>query len=74
MDGIRDWRALPLTFGARLSLPHCTRYPLGSSILLQPDGAVFTTSQGKPVEEPYAAERIGPNGPLLLQDFHLIDV
>lgn len=36
--------------------------------------AVFTTSQGKPVEEPYAAERLGPNGPLLLQDFNLIDI
>lgn len=24
--------------------------------------------------EPYAAERLGPNGPLLLQDFNLIDI
>ncbi|ORY91583.1 catalase [Leucosporidium creatinivorum] len=40
----------------------------------KPDGAVFTTSQGKPVQEPYAAERLGVNGPLLLQDFNLIDI
>ncbi|KAI5475895.1 hypothetical protein MNV49_000728 [Pseudohyphozyma bogoriensis] len=40
----------------------------------KPDGAVYTTSQGAPVQEPYAAERIGLNGPLLLQDFNLIDV
>ncbi|KAK4702110.1 catalase, partial [Phenoliferia sp. Uapishka_3] len=38
------------------------------------DGATYTTSQGAPVTEPYAAERVGPNGPLLLQDFHLIDL
>ncbi|KAM0756085.1 catalase-domain-containing protein [Meredithblackwellia eburnea MCA 4105] len=43
-------------------------------IFNKPDGAVYTTSQGKPVQEPYAAEKIGPNGPLLLQDFNLIDL
>ncbi|KAI0338405.1 catalase [Trametopsis cervina] len=37
------------------------------------DGAVFTTSNGAPVAEPYAAQRVGSNGPLLLQDFNLID-
>lgn len=31
------------------------------------DHAVFTTSNGAPVAEPYAAQRIGLNGPLLLQ-------
>jgi catalase len=35
---------------------------------------VYTTSQGRPITEPYASERIGENGPLLLQDFHLIDL
>ncbi|GBE84665.1 catalase [Sparassis latifolia] len=38
------------------------------------DGAVYTTSTGAPVGEPYAAERIGGLGPLLLQDFHHIDL
>jgi len=38
------------------------------------DGATYTTSVGGPVAEPYANERIGSNGPLLLQDFHLIDL
>ncbi|KAG6335420.1 hypothetical protein ID866_3667 [Astraeus odoratus] len=38
------------------------------------DGAVYTTSNGAPVAEPYAAQRIGNFGPLLLQDFHHIDL
>ncbi|EKM53322.1 uncharacterized protein PHACADRAFT_259598 [Phanerochaete carnosa HHB-10118-sp] len=37
------------------------------------DKAVYTTSSGAPVAEPYAAQRVGNNGPLLLQDFSLID-
>ncbi|TFK92470.1 catalase [Polyporus arcularius HHB13444] len=36
--------------------------------------AVYTTSTGAPVSQPYAAQRIGKYGPLLLQDFHHIDV
>lgn len=31
------------------------------------DGAVYTASNGAPVKEPYAAERVGTFGPLLLQ-------
>lgn len=31
------------------------------------DGAVYTTSNGAPVAEPYAAQRAGLHGPLLLQ-------
>ncbi|KIJ60733.1 hypothetical protein HYDPIDRAFT_31956 [Hydnomerulius pinastri MD-312] len=38
------------------------------------DGAVYTTSTGAPVGEPYAAQRLGTVGPLLLQDFHHIDL
>ncbi|KAF8634071.1 hypothetical protein AX17_004333 [Amanita inopinata Kibby_2008] len=38
------------------------------------DGAVYTTSSGAPVSEPYAAQRAGLHGPLLLQDFHHIDL
>ncbi|KAF8128419.1 catalase [Boletus edulis] len=38
------------------------------------DGAVYTTSNGAPVAEPYAAQRIGTTGPLLLQDFHHLDL
>ncbi|GJC86694.1 peroxisomal catalase [Colletotrichum liriopes] len=34
----------------------------------------YTTSNGAPVENPQAWQRIGPQGPLLLQDFHLIDL
>jgi hypothetical protein len=36
--------------------------------------AVYTTSNGRPVFNPEASDRIGTNGPLLLQDFHLIDL
>lgn len=35
---------------------------------------VYTTSNGCPVTDPYAAQRVGTNGPLLLQDFHLLDL
>ncbi|KAF8493591.1 catalase [Gautieria morchelliformis] len=38
------------------------------------DGAVYTTSNGAPVTEPYAASKLGSHGPLLLQDFHHIDL
>lgn len=31
------------------------------------DGALYTTSTGAPVERPYAAERVGKHGPLLIQ-------
>ncbi|GAA5948815.1 hypothetical protein JCM10213_008692 [Rhodosporidiobolus nylandii] len=44
-----------------------------TEVFQKPDLATFTTSQGRPVQEPYAAERAGRNGPLLLQDFNLID-
>lgn len=35
---------------------------------------VYTTSNGCPVMNPEASVRIGEDGPLLLQDFHLIDL
>ena len=35
---------------------------------------LYTTSNGCPVENPEKYQRIGNNGPLLLQDFHLIDL
>lgn len=34
---------------------------------------IYSSSNGQPVSDPHAYERIGSNGPLLLQDFHLID-
>ncbi len=34
----------------------------------------YTASNGCPVENPEEYQRIGQNGPLLLQDFHLIDL
>lgn len=38
------------------------------------DGATYTASNGAPVPHPYASQRAGNNGGLLLQDFHLIDL
>lgn len=43
-------------------------------ILTSKDEAVYTTSNGAPVAKPYGAQKIGRNGPLLLQDFHHIDL
>lgn len=34
---------------------------------------VYTTSNGAPIGNPQGWQRTGPMGPLLLQDFHLID-
>ena len=36
--------------------------------------ALYTTSNGNPGFNPEASQRVGTNGPLLLQDFHLIDL
>lgn len=36
--------------------------------------ALYTTSNGVPWPHPYETQRVGENGPLLLQDFHLIDL
>ncbi|KAI9824325.1 MAG: peroxisomal catalase A [Sarea resinae] len=35
---------------------------------------VYTTSNGCPIMNPQTAQRVGDDGPLLLQDFHLIDL
>lgn len=35
---------------------------------------IYSTSNGVPMPHPYEAQRAGLNGPLLLQDFHLIDL
>ncbi|KAK5192677.1 hypothetical protein LTR92_007852 [Exophiala xenobiotica] len=35
---------------------------------------LYATSNGVPMPHPYETQRCGENGPLLLQDFHLIDL
>jgi len=35
---------------------------------------IYTTSNGVPYPHPYEVQRVGDNGPLLLQDFHLVDL
>jgi len=41
---------------------------------LKSTDALYTTSNGVPMPHPYETQRVGENGPLLLQDFHLIDL
>lgn len=41
---------------------------------LKSEQTVYTTSNGVPMPHPYMAQRAGLDGPLLLQDFHLIDL
>lgn len=36
--------------------------------------SVYTTTNGVPMPHPYMTQRAGVDGPLLLQDFHLIDL
>ncbi|KAL8788039.1 MAG: hypothetical protein Q9195_007505 [Heterodermia aff. obscurata] len=38
------------------------------------EDVLYTTSNGVPMPHPYETQRVGTNGPLLLQDFHLIDL
>lgn len=45
-----------------------------ASTLRYSEKPVYTTSNGCPVQHPEEFQRIGQNGPLLLQDFHLIDL
>ncbi|KAA8915141.1 hypothetical protein TRICI_002710 [Trichomonascus ciferrii] len=40
----------------------------------KPGVPLYTTSNGCPMSNPYSAQRIGQDGPLLLQDHHLIDL
>jgi len=35
---------------------------------------LYATSNGVPMPHPYETQRVGENGPLLLQDFHLVDL
>lgn len=45
-----------------------------TQVLSQAAGNVYTTSNGRPVTYATASQTVGPNGPILLQDFHLIDL
>jgi catalase len=51
-----------LLFSTTISYPMPSQQTFSSK-----DGAVYTTSNGAPVIEPYAASKLGSNGPLLLQ-------
>lgn len=64
----------PVCHGIHLLL-HCNilTYPLLGTYRYN-EAPVYTTSNGCPVMNPETSQRIGPNGPLLLQDFHLIDL
>ena len=49
-------------------------YDKPASTFKYSEAPVYTASNGTPVANPEAYQRIGQNGPLLLQDFHLIDL
>lgn len=36
--------------------------------------SIYTTSNGRPITFPTASMRVGNNGPILLEDYHLIDL
>jgi catalase len=38
------------------------------------EDVIYTTSNGVPYPHPYEVQRVGDSGPLLLQDFHLVDL
>ncbi|KAK1065694.1 hypothetical protein LTR74_007732 [Friedmanniomyces endolithicus] len=38
------------------------------------EDTVYVAGNGAPYPHPYEAQRVGENGPLLLQDFHLVDL
>lgn len=38
------------------------------------EDVVYTTANGVPYPHPYEVQRVGENGPLLLQDHHLVDL
>ncbi|KAK7530419.1 CAT1 catalase [Phyllosticta citricarpa] len=38
------------------------------------EDTLYCTSNGAPYPHPYETQRVGENGPLLLQDFHLVDL
>ncbi|KAK6068280.1 peroxisomal catalase [Seiridium cupressi] len=59
------------TFAAHTS-DHFTSYETDRQSKSQ--DAIYATSNGVPMPHPYESQRVGENGPLLLQDFHLIDL
>ena len=69
---LRAPRFCHLRHRAQTSLPSTTtllkrNFMPSQQVYETKDGAVYTPSTGAPVAEPYAAERIGHFGPLLLQ-------
>lgn len=56
------------------SLPDSSIAPHTDDNIQYKDAPVYTTSNGCPVMNPLESQRVGESGPLLLQDFHLIDL
>lgn len=66
----RRTRKIGIPSVAKREFCSCSDNRFGIALII----SVYTTSNGAPVPHPYAAQRAGVNGPLLLQDFHLIDL
>lgn len=47
---------------------------MATEITASTTSQVYTTSNGRPITYATASQRVGQNGPILLQDFHLIDL
>ncbi|PPQ73471.1 hypothetical protein CVT26_010170, partial [Gymnopilus dilepis] len=56
-----------------IGVPFIPPPKIRSNFLITTTMANYTTSYGSPVNVPHAAQRLGTNGPALLQDFHHID-
>jgi hypothetical protein len=72
-------RAAVITFPSSGSFPAfpwedimASNHPANSTFRYREE-PIYTTSNGAPVDNPEGWQRIGSVGPLLLQDFHLID-
>lgn len=68
LDEADSAQRLTVTMRPRSTLPPMAVLFVGFAQTLC---CIVLTSQ---VMDPQAAQRVGPNGPLLLQDFHLIDI
>ena len=56
------------------AMPHTSYSHYQDDRSMKAQETLYTTSNGVPMPHPYETQRVGENGPLLLQDFHLIDL
>lgn len=71
-----DYTKVQLSADIVVPNPALIRMPSNEKLgtLRYEETPTYTTSNGCPIMDPEASLRVGQNGPLLLQDFHLIDL